>query len=89
MKLLGLQHISIYSQCNAAGFGPFFGTAPIGAFPLLPDHTSLVERWKPIYTKCGVISLIIQIKLLSFPPFPHEANTMQSILPNHIRIINK
>ena len=31
MKLLDMQHISIYSKCNAAGFGPFFGTAPIGA----------------------------------------------------------
>ena len=51
---------------------------------VLPKHTSLVERLKPVYTKWGIISLIIQLKLFSFPPFSQEPNTMQLTLPNHV-----
>ena len=56
-----------------------------------PSFLTTPHLWKgkPVYTKCGAISLIIQLKLLSFPSFSQEPNTMQLTLPNHIKSSKK
>ena len=69
--------------------GPFLAPHLLGQFPLQPNYTSPVERLKPVYTTCGVISLVIQLKLLSCPLFSQEPNTMQLTLPNNVRSSKK
>ena len=55
-------------------FGGFFALHLQGQFSLIPNRTSLVKGWEPVYTRCGAPSQFGAVNLVKKKKPYHRLN---------------
>ena len=88
LHILSTHLLNGCTRCSAAGLEGFFAPHLQGRVFLIPDRTSSVEGWEPVYTRCAARYRFGTVSSVNFSFF-QVPNTMQITTPNHIMLIKK